>query len=318
MTERMSAMWEQMRPRVRGIYYALTRESIPLHRGEQSQPFFIVGSGRCGTTLLRRILQASPEVHIPPENWGLGHVIRSFRQNSWHLDWDQLVEVAVAAHQHKTHGWFEGKEAPDDLLNEVIQWPKTERSLYHLIDRLYRYHGESVEAEFGRWGDKTPLNINHMEKILKVFTDGRFVHLVRDGVDVSHSWFKSRPDYSDVLQPAQRWKNAVRSAHKFSERHTQRLIEVRYERLCEKPKEVTRQVCEFLNLSYKSDLVERTDHFDELGKDRFVGHFENAFEKITTDSVGKGRRKLSTRKKEKIAPLINNTLVQLGYPPAEK
>ena len=40
----------------------LTGERYPLHRFEPYRPFFIVGSGRSGSTLLRRILQAGPQV----------------------------------------------------------------------------------------------------------------------------------------------------------------------------------------------------------------------------------------------------------------
>lgn len=306
-------MWEQIRSRVRGIYYAVTSEAVPIHRREKQSPFFIVGSGRCGTTLLRRILQASPEVHIPPENWGLGHVIRSFRQNRWLLDWDQLVEIVVASHQHKTHGWFEVIDDPIELFDELLDWPQSERSLYRLVDRLYRYHGEKVGAEFSRWGDKTPLNVNHMDAILKAFPDAKFVNLVRDGVDVIHSWLK-RPDYfGDMIRPARRWQGAVRAAREFSRRHQDRVIEVRYEELCRDPETITRKVCRFLDLSWEADLLSRSDHYDEMPKDQSVEHFENAFRPISTENIGKGRRNLPADQKETLAPLIDDLLVESGY-----
>src|SRR5204862_6929888 len=40
----------------------------PYHGVQRCRPFFILGSGRCGTTLLRAMLEAHPDVHIPPEN----------------------------------------------------------------------------------------------------------------------------------------------------------------------------------------------------------------------------------------------------------
>jgi hypothetical protein len=50
----------------------LAKPFLPIHRNEDIAPFFVVGPGRCGTKLLRRLLQASPAVHIPPEDWSMG------------------------------------------------------------------------------------------------------------------------------------------------------------------------------------------------------------------------------------------------------
>jgi len=306
-------MWSELRPRLRGVYYALTNRAIPIHRQEKNEPFFIVGSGRCGTTLLRRILQASPEVHIPPENWGIGHVIRSFRQNRWLLDWNQLVEITVAALQYRTHDWFEDIDHPEKLLKELKGWSESEKSLYHLVDRLYRYHGESVEAEFHRWGDKTPWNINQMGTILDAFPDVRFINLVRDGVDVVHSWSRHEQYDGDVVEPARRWKDAVIRGRAFARWHPDHILEVRYERLVRKPEEAVRDVCRFLDLSYDHELLERTDHYEEIEKAQSVVYFENAFESITDKNIGKGRRNLTVSQKEEIAPIINDTLARFEY-----
>lgn len=231
-------MWKQARPRVRGIYYALTGEDTPLNRAEGSQPFFIVGSGRCGTTLLRRILQASFEIHIPPESWGLGYAIHHFKQKRWYLDWAQLADIVVSTYEHRSHDWFESP--PTGLVDEVIGWPSESRSLYSLLDRICRYHGEAVGAEFSRWGDKTPMHVGYMSTILKVFPDARFIHLIRDGVDVAYSWSQVEHEESeDLIGGAKRWAEAVSEARRFAGRHPEKLIEIRYEEMCRKPEQVT-------------------------------------------------------------------------------
>lgn len=50
--------------------------SIPLNNNEDYKPFFIIGSGRSGNTLLRRILTKKNGIVIPPETYVLGKVIR--------------------------------------------------------------------------------------------------------------------------------------------------------------------------------------------------------------------------------------------------
>lgn len=301
-----------LRSRLRGIYYALTSEAVPLHRGESVYPFFVVGSGRCGTTLLRRILQASREIHIPPENWILGKVIRRFHQHNWLLSWEQTVETVVAAHEYRTH-WFDA--AASQVMREAQNWKREQRSLQRLLDRLYCFHGENEGAVFDRWGDKTPMNINHMEAILKVFPQAQFVHMLRDGVDVIHSWLEHGLYKEDIKNAAHRWKQAVAISQGFGNKHPDRIIEVRYEELCQNPEKVVRDLCNFLSIQYEDDLLSRSDHHDEMRKAQSVEHFQNAFKSITTDSIGKGRKALTGEQKRKVAPIIKAKVIRLGYDP---
>ena len=61
----------------------VTGQRVPLNRDEGYRPFFIVGSGRSGNTLMRRVLQTSPELHIPPETFVLGDCIESGGAALW-------------------------------------------------------------------------------------------------------------------------------------------------------------------------------------------------------------------------------------------
>ncbi|HEX6923051.1 MAG TPA: sulfotransferase, partial [Bacillales bacterium] len=59
------------------------------------RPFFIIGSGRSGNTLLRTILFQNPDIVIPPESYVLGKAIRRYRQLSW-LEWEELCSVVIS------------------------------------------------------------------------------------------------------------------------------------------------------------------------------------------------------------------------------
>jgi hypothetical protein len=110
----------------------------PLHRSEPLEPFFIVGSGRSGTTLLRRLLESSPALHVPPELHQLGEAIRVFRRNCT-LPWPELVRATLAVFAFDpTFEAFGVRLA--DLAREVDRRPAGERSLAALLDALYRAH----------------------------------------------------------------------------------------------------------------------------------------------------------------------------------
>ena len=285
--------------------------SFPLHRNEDLAPFFVVGSGRCGTTLLRRLLQASPEVHIPPENWSMGGHVATFRRYRWVLSWTALVDLHLGRHVMESHRWFD--EPPTELRDRLVHLPEKERSLARLLDEVYRYHGQCQDASFKRWGDKTPMNVGCMNEIADVFPKARFVHLLRDGMDVVHSYCNMEKHTDEVLAPARRWQRTVTTARWFGEKYPEQFLEIRYEDLCRESEETLRRVCSFLGLSFEDALLSRSDHYDEMETAQSVGHYENVFGAITTDSIGKGRENLNAVQKDQIRPILNGDLVRFGY-----
>lgn len=290
---------------------------IPVHRNEDIEPFFIVGSGRCGTTLLRRILMAGDEVHIPPENWHLGSTMLRFRQRRWSLEWEEIIRLAVVRVAHQGTGadgtvkrWFVD-DALDPIIKELAALPISERSLARLFDVLYRRHGQEQDATFTRWADKTPLNVNWMPVTLKVFPKARFIHMLRDGTDVISSWLKMNG--FTLKGRALRWKSAVRTARQFSEAHPQRLLEVRYEDLVREPETTVRHICSFLKLDFTPAMMESLAPEEEMDQINDLAHHENVFEPVTSSYIGKGHRNLEQEQKEQIADLIGDELQACGY-----
>ena len=302
-----------VRSRLRCIYHALLTDGFPIGAEERLAPFFIVGSGRSGTTLMRRILLHSPEVYIPPENWSLGGIISDFRQYRWVMPWKNIVLMTMGRLVTGSHRWFESP--PADLRKKLTSLPEAQRNLARLIDETYQYHGRKQNAVFESWGDKTPLNINNLEAILGVFPEARFLHLIRDGADVVHSWTKLGRYDGDPLGAAKRWRSAIEKATKFKKENPEKLLEIRYERLVKQPKEVTRQVCAHIGISYKEGMEGRFDHLNEMESAKSQSHYENVFGSITEENIGRGRSALKLRERESLRPLMNDKLIELGYEP---
>ena len=298
--------------RGRGIYYSLFKKGIPFHLNEKVEPFFIVGSGRCGTTLLRRILNNKNGTYIPPENWALSKIIFKFRRLRIHMNWDTLVDLTVAAHYQDTQEWFDS--FPSDFVREIRKFPKTDQSLSQLINQLYIYHAKALDKNCVRWGDKTPLNINYMELILQVFPKAKFIHMVRDGVDVVYSWSKHPLYENDLIQPAKRWCSAITSAKKFKQKYRNRILEIRYEDLVRTPDDVLAKVSSFLDIPFNLERlkVQNAKIPQDIAKH---DHYKNVLKPITDDHVGKGRRNLNSNDKVKLEQIMNPYLKELGYEP---
>ena len=285
----------------------------PLSDDAGYDPFFIVGSGRSGSTLLRRMLIAHPDVYIPPESWVLGRCVKLWRQHP-SLTWRDRVYLILAQFEYtprmRERGWPELAPVAQRLL--AVE-PKA-RSLARIIDMVYRFSAEQ-DSDCRRWGDKTPLSTFSLPRIRSVFPSARFIHLIRDGCDVTFSYLQAGR-YHDLKLAARRWAAAAKLASRFCRRHSDQCIEIRYEQLVTKPEETLRQVCGLLDLEFIPRMIESEDVACRMKNVSKTNPFtENVLRPVFADSIGKGRRALSADQRQLIAPIIGKELARLGYDP---
>jgi len=208
--------------------------------------------------------------------------------------------------------WF-SRDSTAELVHKLRNAEKRDRTFSRIVDDIYRYHGKCVGADFEIWGDKTPSNVGKIKKIYTSFNDVKFVNIIRDGVDVVHSFLEMGRYGNNVLKPADRWVNAIDHSIYFSNEYPSKMKNIKYEKLAKKPSEVTKEVSCFLGITYKEKMLSDTSQKKEMPESRTIDHYSNIFDKISTKSIGKGRSKLDRYQKEKIKPIINDTLKRLGY-----
>jgi len=303
--------WHDLAARLGKI---LMRKAYPLHRNEDIAPFFIIGAGRSGTTLLRRILVASKQVHIPPETYVLAQVIEYYRRNACQ-DWESLVLHCMALFE--MHPEFETFQISlRSLLPKLYALPEMERSLAKMLDMFYRYHAEQTGAKCERWGDKTPVNTFVLDDIYAVFPKAKFIHLLRDGVDVVHSCVQ-RGLVPDLKDAALRWQHALKAVECFRRQHVEACLDVRYEMLVSQPDDVVHSLCDWLNVAYKPSMIDESGHADALG-DMDYAHYQSSLEKVSSKHIGQGRKALTLQDQHQLQVLIGEDLQRLGYAPADE
>jgi protein-tyrosine sulfotransferase len=284
----------------------------PLERGEGFRPFFIVGSGRSGTTLLRRMLQASPDLHVPPEVEVLGQVIKRYRQSRGR-PWRDIVHLVLSQFEfHEHFATFDMALGP--LARELEALPRNERSLARILDAFYRFHARSQGRTPRFWGDKTPLNTYFLDRIHQVFPDMRIVHMLRDGGDVVRS-FVATGVIPDLGEAADRWVTAVKLARRYGDKHPSRFLETRYETLVAEPERTIREVVAHLGVDFVPAMLRSEELAHTLGDVPRQAHHEGVTKPLSADSVGKGRKDLSPTDRARISPLLDPVLEQFGYPP---
>lgn len=149
--------------------------------------FCIVGTGRCGTTLLKNILNLHEDVYVfnethwilkMYEKFGLGQVssneLLNVLSNSYHINGKPITEVSGI---------------PINLKTLASNHETTVKDFCDLI-------GTSFVKSNGKkfWADKTPDYGPFMHNIQRLWPKCKFIHLIRHGADVSISMSK-HPGY---------------------------------------------------------------------------------------------------------------------------
>ena len=290
---------------------ALAQQRFVLELNEADRPFFVVGSGRCGTTLLRRMLMGGGEVFMPPETYVLPNLVSLYRRTP-KLHWREFVSLSVALFEH--HEEFDRWNLPlRGTAHSLWQLPVPERSLARIVDEVFKEYGRCHAPGASRWGDKTPKYVFYLPAIQKLFPKARFVHLLRDGVDVVSSLLQMRRPGFGLVESANRWTSAVESFRRFEAANPSQCFELRYEQLVTEPEAALARVCAFLDLTYDTSMTNSTLVPADVGK---VAHHANLKKRLDTNSIGKGRQALPPADRDELQRLIGPMLQSLGYPPA--
>ncbi len=200
---------------------------------------FILGTGRCGTTLLYRILATHPGVAVYP----------SEGNDLWHPRSYPYAQASIDTPPHDT-------DPGEFTRRSCAAWPSN--------------HDDVVKRTFGGFnlvrGRHKPFVLQSamisflLPEIRDIFPDARFVHLVRNGVSVAASltrknWKKKfsnkMSEDAYMLCAARYWRDCVTEIHRAAATlglTDTDFIEIRYETLCDNPKGTLEEICGLLNV----------------------------------------------------------------------
>ena len=272
-------------------------------------PFFIIGSGRSGNTLLRSILSGNSDISIPPESYRIPFAIKKFHIFN-NRDWEDIVSQVLKEFEDCKE-FYTWEIDITDAQKRLENIADSKRTLSNIFDELFCTYTEKHSPGSKIWGDKTPMNTLYLDWIGTVFPRSKFIHIIRDGRDVASSYLKMER-YDTILEAANRWINSIESAQSFGSKIKENYIEIRYEELVTKPEEVIKDTCDFLDIDYDSKMLDHTKQVKKLG-DTDKEHHSNLSKPISSDSVGKWRNNLSESAQESITKLLYKHLQRLGY-----
>jgi hypothetical protein len=171
-----------------------------------------------------------------------------------------------------------------------------------------------------RWVEKTPKNVRRIGDIFSNFPQAKYIHMIRDGRDVSCS-LKHHPKNKLVNgkivplntnkpldQCIERWVNDVKLGLNW--RIDPRYFEIKYEDLILASEKTLRELCIFLDEPYMNSLLKY--HERDLNPTSFVTSPEAA-RPMSTRSFGRWKNEFSDYDKILFKQLAGELLIELGY-----
>lgn len=270
------------------------------------KPFFIIGHPRSGTTLLRFMMGSHPRLFIPDETGFIPFLLKEKQINS-PLTIHQVEHILNRIGQLN----FIWRDKVRDIPNFYTSLP--EPTLAHVLDHLFRYH--TTNQPVIRWGDKTPLYVQYIHIIDKIFPNAQFIHLIRDGRDAALSALKKWPEsssYMDMVYLLKNWVRNIKAGQLAGEKlGPQHYYELYYEKLVSHPEESIKELCGFLGEEYHPAMMDHTNLARQIGPGPH-GHIE-VLEPVSTASVGRWKSKMTGFEKKIAYRVAGTMLAQLGY-----
>ncbi len=266
-------------------------------------PVFIVGAQRSGTTLLRMLLNAHSKIAIPEEARFLMPMLEQrYLDGGFHgEDYSKLVSFLRASEEFRLWNYDSAPFFADLEARSGI-------GLAELMDRLY---GSFARAEGKRyWGDKS-LFFRRIDILARMFPQGSFIHIVRDGRDVFDSWRKMDASKDCAPAAALDWRlklNLIERA--FARLPADRSLTIRFEDLLADAEAVARSACDFLGVNYEEDMLD----FHKKSR-RYVGdhHSQLIFKPIESGNQSKWRNNLGHAEKVAFDLIAGRQLDRYGY-----
>ena len=268
-------------------------------------PIF-VGSGRSGTTLLRTIFDAHPDLTMAHEPQFTGTVTRKLRElNRDGFKIDRFLDTIYGNPNYRRMDLSRYQVAQSLNANPPTNLADAVRSVFSLY----------AEKEGKRlYGDKTPGYIIQIDEISRLFPEARFVNVIRDGRNVALSYLERPWGPSTVIEGALYWRSRVSRGRAAGKKlGPQRYTEVRYEDLVADTENEVRRICEFLDLPYKPEMLRYHEKADQ-----FVAgsHDPEAFKNVAkppTQGTRDWSELMSRRDLEVFEAVAGDLLRELGY-----
>lgn len=256
-------------------------------KNEITEPVFMIGFPRSGTTLLDTILRSHPLIEVIEEKPILKTLIDSLEKlhSGSYQDFKKINEYKI-------------KKIRSNYYKELNFFIKERDPKKIYIDKL-------------------PLNIIHIAEILTIFPEAKFIFSVRHPCDCVLSCFmqdfklnNAMSNFLDLNDTAHLYEKIMRLWFEYKSKFSFNFHEIRYENLISNFENELRPLLIFLGLEWNDSIFE----FQKVAKNRnriFTPSYEQVIKPIYQSSINRWIRYKTYF--SKVYPILKPWIKKLNY-----
>lgn len=267
------------------------------------RPVFVVGVPRSGTTWVQRMLASHPqswplfETYMFSRQIGLGALLRSL----------PAIEAEAASY-----------ELPPAGLGRVFERHELVHELRAIAERWLR-RGSDQGSRFVI--EKSPWHLTDIDVIAELLPEARFVHVMRDGRDVTVSLVAARRSWSEigesgvastVREAGRLWSRGMHQGELGRALVGERMLELRYEDAHADRREACRRLFEHCEMPFDEDRLDRAAEVSEFSRSRAPRGEDRP---LRAGRVGHWRERFGLRDAWAFERLAGDALRETGYEP---
>jgi hypothetical protein len=282
---------------------------------QRINPFFIIGTNRSGTTLLRLILNAHSQIAIPDEV----DYFKWVNNNSRCIKHWRHLKISSVQYKEFVAKFLESRtNIFPDVNIAKLKDDITEAEQFD-FKKPYEMALEALAQSQGkqRWGEKTPSNLFFIDILSDMFPHAKFIHIVRDPRAVVNSLNEPMfwPFPNDSVINALNWRRQVNitclSLDKFVAPENK--IFIKYENLVNSPLKTIECICDFLNEKFEEKMLLWHKDCSSYMKQKAQIFNRNAVSPLNRNLIEKWKNKLSHHEIAAIESICRKEMLNFGY-----
>ncbi len=284
--------------------------------------FFIMGRPRSGTTLLRTLFDAHPNLKIPPEFPILLPLYQKFKRvKKW--DRENILAFVDQIYQNKAFNNLTLDNLKIDreaYTQELLKMENTGTTADFLKSFNYQAYSMFPKKEILQIGDKNPIYSIWIDRFMKVFPDAKFICITRDYRDnfISMRGLSELKLEAPILSlQVYRWRYVAKSFLRHKKKYPAQFHIVKYEDLVTRQEETFRKLCDFLAIPYDPGVFDffkkKEESYTLYPKELIEKYHKSLMNPINTGRMGLWKKDLTDDQVRLADQIAGKYADRLGY-----
>jgi len=262
-----------------------------------NDPFFIVGCGRSGTSLLKAILSAHKDIYVAPETLYFQSIDSKMTERS-------KVPEFIAS-----RWWMMDEDIKAEDIRPMID---EDASLIQRSDDGFKAVLQIFQSRYPNsiLGEKTARHVGYVNRIRRCVPDAKFIQIIRDPRAVLASYKKAKIGSNQPYFIAREWLSAINVLETNRENEFYHFLS--YEGLTKHSNDVLTETIKFLSVPWDEGIMSFHSR-SNAGFPKEQKHMMNTLKPIFTSNIDSWKDVLSKREIALIEYQCGSKMEKYGY-----